>query len=233
MPAARGRSSRGLYVSSGTWSLLGVERTEPLLSDAAYRANFTNEAGVGGTVRFLKNLTGLWVLQECERAWRESATAVGYDELMQEAEAARSLGSAVDFDERSFAQRPPDMPAHIRRYCQDHALPVPDTRGETVRLILESLAQAYRRKLRTREDLIGERLSVLHVVGGGARNELLCRMTADACGCTVAAGPAEATAMGNLLVQASAVGALPAGASIRDVVRDSVSLATYQPSFAP
>jgi len=217
------------YVSSGTWSLLGVERTEPLLSDAAFRANFTNEAGAHGTVRFLRNLTGLWVLQECRRAWRASGTAAGYDELMREAEAAPSLTAAVDFDDPCFAQRSDDMPDRIRRYCRERSLPAPRTRGETVRLILESLAQAYRRTLRTLEETVGERLPVLHIVGGGARNELLCRMAADACGCTVVAGPAEATAIGNLLVQASAVGALPAGASIRDVVRASFTLATHHP----
>ena len=219
------------YVSSGTWSLLGVERAEPLLSDAAFRANFTNEAGADGTVRFLRNLTGLWVLQECRRAWRASGTAAGYDELMDKAEAAPSLTAAVDFADPCFAQRSDDMPDRIRRYCRDRALPEPHTRG-TVRLILESLTQAYRRTLRTLERLVGQRLPVLHIVGGGARNELLCRTTADACACTVVAGPAEATAIGNLLVQASAVGTLPAGAAIRDVVRASVALATYPPNVA-
>ena len=179
----------------------------------AFRANFTNEAGAAGTVRFLRNLTGLWVLQECRRAWRASGTA------------------AVDFDDPCFAQRSDDMPDRIRRYCRDRALPEPHTRG-TVRLILESLTQAYRRTLRTLERLVGQRLPVLHIVGGGARNELLCRTTADACACTVVAGPAEATAIGNLLVQASAVGTLPAGAAIRDVVRASVALATYPPNVA-
>lgn len=218
------------YVSSGTWSLLGVERTEPLLSDAALRANFTNEAGVDGTVRFLKNLTGLWVLQECERAWRDAGSAAGYDELTRQAEAARSVRSIVDFDDPAFARRTGDMPARIRRHCRERGLPAPRTRGETVRLILESLAQAYRRKLRTLEALVGERLPVLHIVGGGARNALLCRLTADACGCTVVAGPAEATAIGNLLVQARAAGALPAGRSIRDVVLASVTPAVHRPA---
>ena len=218
------------YVSSGTWSLLGVERAEPLLTDAAFRANLTNEAGAAGTVRFLRNLTGLWVLQECQRAWRASGTAPSYDELMREAEAAPSPKAAVNLDDPCFAQRSDDMPDRIRSYCRDHALPALHTRGEMVRLILESLAQAYRRTLRMLEGTVGERLPVLHIVGGGARNELLCRMTADACGCTVVAGPAEATAIGNLLVQASAVGALPAGATIRDVVRASVALAEYTPA---
>lgn len=219
------------YVSSGTWSLLGVERAEPLISDAAFRTNFTNEAGAGGTFRFLRNLTGLWVLQECLRAWRAAGTAAGYDQLMREAAASPSLTAAVDLDDPCFAHRSDDMSDRIRRYCRDHSLPAPRTRGETVRLILESLAQAYRRTLRTLEATVGERLPVLHVVGGGARNELLCRMTADTCGCTVVAGPAEATALGNLLVQASEVGALPVGTSIRDVVRGSVTLATYRPAL--
>lgn len=217
------------YVSSGTWSLLGVERTGPLLSDAAFRANFTNEAGVDGSVRFLKNLTGLWVLQECARAWR-GAGPVDYGELTRLAEAAGSMRSVVDFDDPAFAERSDDMPSRIRRYCRTRGLPAPRTRGQTVRLILESLAHAYRRKLRTLEELVGQRLPVLHVVGGGARNALLCRLAAEACGCTVVAGPAEATAIGNLLVQARAVGALPAGHSIRDVVRASVTPAVYRPA---
>ena len=189
VPAAPG-GPPWAYVSSGTWSLLGVERSQPLLSDAAFQANFTNEAGAHGTVRFLRNLTGLWVLQECQRAWRASGMAAGYDELMREAEATPSPTAAVDFDDPCFAQRYDDMPDRIRRYCREHAVPEPRTRGETVRLILESLAQAYRRTLGTLQETVGERLRVLHVVGGGAYNELLCRMTADACGCTVVAGPA-------------------------------------------
>ena len=216
------------YVSSGTWSLLGVERTGPLLSDAAFRANFTNEAGLDGSVRFLKNLTGLWVLQECARAWRGAGPA-DYDELTRLAETAGPVRTAVDFDDPAFAQRSGDMPGRIRRYCRTRGLPAPRTRGQTVRLILQSLAQAYRRKLRTLEELVGQRLPVLHVVGGGARNALLCRLTAEACGCTVVAGPAEATAIGNLLVQARAVGALPAGRSIRGVVRASFTPARYRP----
>ncbi len=229
VPADAGGGPPWAYVSSGTWSLLGVERTAPLLSDAAFQANFTNEAGIDGTVRFLKNLTGLWVLQECERAWRDAGSPAGYDELTRQAEAARSAQPVVDFDDPAFAQRSDDMPDRIRRHCRNRGLPAPRTRGETVRLILESLAQAYRRKLRTLEALVGERLPVLHIVGGGARNALLCRLTAEACGCTVVAGPAEATAIGNLLVQARATGALPAGRSIRDVVRASVTPAIYQP----
>lgn len=218
------------YVSSGTWSLLGVERNGPLLSDAAFRANFTNEAGVDGTVRFLKNLTGLWVLQECARAWRGAGSPAGHDELTRQAEAAGPVRRVVDFDDPEFAQRSDDMPGRIRRHCRTRGLPAPRTRGQTVRLILESLAQAYRRKLRTLEALVGQRLPVLHIVGGGARNALLCRLAAEACGCTVVAGPAEATAIGNLLVQARAAGALPAGRSIRGVVRASVTPAVYRPA---
>lgn len=181
----------GTLAGSRPVTELGVERAQPLLSYAAFRANFTNEAGAHGTVR---NLTGLWVLRECRRAWRASGMAAGYDELMRKVEAAPPLTAAVDFDDPCFAQRSDDMPERIRRYCRERSLPAPRTHGETVRLILESLAQAYRRTLRTLEEKVGEHLSVLHIVGGGARNELLCRMTADACGCTVVAGPAEATA---------------------------------------
>jgi rhamnulokinase len=216
------------YISCGTWSLLGVERAEPVLSEAACEASFTNELGLDGTVRFLKNLTGLWVLQECERAWEAEGQAFDYDTLQQEAAASAFEGRPLDLDEQRFLERG-GMPEKIQSFCREHDQPVPKTRGDFVRLILESLAADYRDKLGRMEDLIGERVRVIHIVGGGARNELLCQWTADATGRRVVAGPAEATAMGNLLIQARAIGGLPEGASIRDVVRASTDLRTYAP----
>jgi rhamnulokinase len=218
------------YISSGTWSLLGVERTDPVLTDAACEASFTNEIGVDGTVRFLKNLTGLWVLQECERAWRADGQDFDYDTLQREAAEAQSL-PVVDLDAPRFRERG-QMPEKLRRYCREHDQPVPETRGAFVRLILESLADDYRKKLLQLEDLVGDSIEVVHVVGGGARNELLCQWTADATGRRVVAGPAEATALGNLLIQARTLDGLPDGASVRDVVRASTSLRTYTPNAA-
>ena len=226
VPAEKG--TRWAYLSSGTWSLMGTERAEPVLTDGALQANFTNEAGLDGTIRFLKNLTGLWVLQECEREWKENGAEYAYEDLMREAEAAASYGRHVDLDEERFTRRG-GMTHKLRAYCHEHQIPVPKRRGETVRLILESLAESYRQTLRQLEKVTGEPVEVLHVVGGGARNALLCRLTAEACGCRVVAGPAEATALGNLLVQARTLGDLPEGMTIRDVVRRSCPVQTYEP----
>lgn len=216
------------YISCGTWSLLGAELPEPLLGAEAREAGFTNEAGLDGTVRFLKNLTGLWVLQECERAWREAGDAFTYDELLAEAEAAPGTGAFVDLNDPRFSLRG-DMEERLHAYCREHGLPVPESRGALVRTILESMAESHRRTLRLLEEVIGQSVEVLHIVGGGARNEMLCRLTAEACGCRVVAGPAEATALGNLLVQARTMGDLPRGTSLRAVVRASSELKMYEP----
>ncbi|MEF8795116.1 MAG: rhamnulokinase family protein [Salinivenus sp.] len=216
------------YISCGTWSLLGTERDAPVLTDAAREAGFTNELGLDGTVRFLKNLTGLWVLQECERAWTAEGQQFDYDTLQREARAAASLGT-IDLDEPRFLERG-GMPRKIEAYCREHDQPVPETRGAFVRLILESLAADYRDKLALLEDVIDERIEVVHLMGGGARNELLCQWTADATGRRVVAGPAEATALGNLLIQARATNGLPDGVPLRDVVRASTPLRTYEPA---
>ncbi|MFB6272041.1 MAG: rhamnulokinase family protein [Salinibacter sp.] len=215
------------YISCGTWSLLGVEREEPVLTDAACEASFTNELGLDGTVRFLKNLTGLWILQECERAWENQGQQFDHDTLQREAAEAASLGT-VDPNEPRFLERG-QMPQKIRSYCEENDQPTPETRGEVVRLILESLAADYRDKLDQMEQLVGEQIEVVHLVGGGSRNELLCQWTADATGRRVVAGPAEATALGNLLIQARTMGGLPDGVSIRDIVRASTDLRTYEP----
>ena len=216
------------YLSSGTWSLLGVELPGPVLTEAARKAGFTNEVGVGGTIRFLKNLTGLWVLQECERAWKAAGAAFDYATLLREAETALPAEGFVDLNEAQFGLRG-DMPEKLATYCREHGLAVPVTRGATVRLILESLAETYRQTLRVLEDLLERRIEVLHVVGGGSRNALLGQWTADACRCRVVAGPAEATALGNLLVQVQAMNDLSPGVSIRDIVRNSSDLRVFDP----
>ncbi len=216
------------YLSCGTWSLLGVEREESIFTDAAREAGYTNEIGLDSTVRFLKNLTGLWVLQECERTWEASGESVDYDTLQREAAAAPSPDGVLDLDQQQFLERG-EMPQKIRRYCRDEGLSVPETKGQFARLILESLAADYRDKLTALEAIVDEQIDVLHLVGGGSRNELLCQWTADATGCRVVAGPAEATALGNLLIQARTMGALPDGWSIRDIVRANVEMQTYEP----
>ena len=189
------------YISSGTWSLVGVELDEPVLSGAALRANFTNEGGVDATIRFLRNVAGLWVLSESMRAW-------GVDDvrpLLEEASAAPAFGPLVDLDAADFLA-PGDMVPRIEAACARTGQRPPATRGELVRCILESLALAYRRTVREVASLSGRTFDAVHVVGGGVRNELLCRLTADACGLPVLAGPVEASAMGNVLVQARALG---------------------------
>lgn len=226
-PAAGPRS--WAYLSCGTWSLLGVERPEPLLTEAARTAGFTNEAGLDGTIRFLKNITGLWILQECEREWKERGDVYTYDDLLAEAEAAPATGGLLDLSDPRFSTRG-DMQAKIIDYCREHKIPISEDRGLLVRAILESLAQAHRQTLHALEDVLDASIEVLHIVGGGSQNELLCQWTADACGCEVVAGPAEATALGNLLIQARTMGDLDAGVSIRDVVRHSSDLVTYHPS---
>ena len=216
------------YISCGTWSLLGVERAAPLLTDAAREADFTNELGLDGTVRFLKNLTGLWVLQECERAWAAEGPDVDYDTLQREARAADPQGT-IDLDDPRFLERG-QMPQKIEAYCREHDQPVPSTRGEIARLMLESLATDYRDKLELLETVLDEAIEIVHLMGGGSRNELLCQWTADATGRRVVAGPAEATALGNLLIQARAMDGLPDGTPLRDVVRASTPLRTYEPA---
>lgn len=227
---AEDEGSPWAYLSCGTWSLLGVERTDPVLSDAAREASFTNELGLDGTVRFLKNLTGLWVLQECERMWEDAGQQFDYDTLQREARAANSIGT-IDLDDPRFLERG-RMPEKIEAYCREQNRPVPSKRGEFVRLVLESLAADYRDKLARMEEILGEHVEVVHLMGGGSRNELLCQWTADATGRRVVAGPAEATALGNLLIQARAMGELPEGTSIREVVRANVDLDTYEPAVA-
>ena len=220
------------YISSGTWSLVGAELDRSVTTPAAREAGFTNESGLGGTIRFLKNRTGMWVLEECIREWAEAGERPAYETLMGEAEAelasARAALPPIDLDGAGFGERG-HMPAKIAAACERAGAPPPASRGALVRLVLESLSAGYRRTLDELEALTGERAEVVHVVGGGARNVLLNRLTAEACARPVVAGPAEATALGNLLVQAAATGGLPAGVSVREAARRSAELVEFVP----
>lgn len=211
------------YVSCGTWSLLGSVEPAPILTEAAREAGFTNEAGLDGTVRFLTNLTGLWALQECAREWGVADWAA----LEAEASAASPL-APIDLEDPRFLPRG-GMEARIREACRDAGQPEPQTRGEVVRLLLASIAASYRRALRDLERVTGRSVATLHLFGGGSQNRLLCQLTADACGVRVVAGPAEATALGNLLVQARTMGDLD-GLTIRDAARRSSDLHDYLPT---
>ena len=226
MPAA---GDDWAYLSSGTWSLLGVELTEPLLSDAARRANFTNEIGFGGTIRFLTNLVGLWIVQECRREWTRDGTAWSYDELTQQVADAPALRALIRPDDPRFLG-PDEMPEKVRAFCRETGQALPETPGEIIRCALESLALLYRERLDEVESLTNRKLRVLHIVGGGSRNRLLNQFAADATGRTVIAGPVEATAIGNVLVQAIALGHLDSLASLRRVVRESFEVERFEPA---
>ncbi len=217
------------YISSGTWSLVGVELPAPVLSEASRRANFTNELGAGGTVRYLRNVMGLWVLQECLRSWNDDGLEVDLPDLLTAARAEPALACVVDIDDPAFLP-PGDMPTRVSRAAERTGQQPPRTPPAIARCVLDSLALAYRRALRQAVELSGRRVEVVHIVGGGSRNELLCQSTADATGLPVVAGPVEGTATGNLLIQAQAHGALPPGlGALRDVVAASTSTRRYEP----
>ncbi|WP_329023272.1 MULTISPECIES: rhamnulokinase family protein [unclassified Streptomyces] len=216
------------YISCGTWSLAGLELDAPVVTDASREANFTNERGVDGTIRYLRNIMGMWLLEECRRTWAGQGLPADLPGLLAGAARARPFASLVDADSPDFLA-PGDMPERIRAYCRRTGQPVPEEQGEIVRCILESLALAHRRALRQAAGLAGRDITRIHMVGGGSRNELLCRFTADATGLPVVAGPAEATALGNILVQARAhglVGDLPA---MRRLVATTQELRHYAP----
>ncbi|MFE9204430.1 rhamnulokinase family protein [Micromonospora sp. NPDC007230] len=213
------------YVSCGTWSLVGVELDAPVLTEASRQANFTNESGVNGTIRYLRNVMGLWLLQESLRTWG----ATDLPDLLRRAAREPAFRSVVDPDDPRFLP-PGDMPTRIADACGHAGEPVPATPAATVRCIVDSLALAHRRAVRQAQQLSGRHVDAVHVVGGGARNELLCQLTADACGLPVFAGPVEATALGNILVQARAAGAVSGDlAALRSVLRDTQRIVRYEP----
>jgi sugar (pentulose or hexulose) kinase len=218
------------YISSGTWSLVGMELDEPVLTEASRRAGFTNEAGLDGRIRYLHNVTGLWLLQESVRAWAAAGQPVDLTALLAEAAGRPALTSVVDTDDPVFLA-PGDMPGRLAAACRAAGDRVPGTPAEMTRCILDSLALAYRRAILAVQELSGRPAAVIHMVGGGVRNELLCQLTADACGLPVIAGPVEAAALGNALVQARALGAAPGDlAGLRALVRDTQELRRFEPS---
>ena len=221
---------RAAYISSGTWSLVGVELDAPVLTEAARLANFTNEGGVDGTIRFLTNVMGLWVLSEAMRCWSSAGERIDLADLLAAAAEVTPLRTVVDIDDPAFLP-PGDMDARIAGQCAQTGQPAPRTTAETARCILDSLALSYRRNVALAGRLTGGPVEVVHVVGGGARNELLCQLTADACGVPVLAGPTEAAAIGNVLVQARALGVdLPDLGAMRVLVRETHEPRRYLPS---
>jgi rhamnulokinase len=230
VPAASrpGQRPDWCYISSGTWSLMGVETPQPIINDRCYQLNFTNEGGIGGTTRVLKNIAGLWLVQECRRIWKVQGREFSFDELTQRASEALPLTSLINPDDTSFVA-PKDMPAAIRDHCTRTGQIAPATEGAVIRTALESLALRYRMVLGYLEELIGGRIETIHIVGGGAQNRLLCQMTADACNRRVVAGPVEATALGNLMMQAVAQGAVGSIAQAREIIRISFAAQDYHP----
>jgi rhamnulokinase len=218
------------YISCGTWSLVGMELAQPVLTEASRAANFTNETGVDGTIRYLRNVMGLWLLQESVRAWAEAGPAPDLGELLAAAAQAEPLQVVVDPDDPAFLP-PGDMPARIAQAAQRTGQQPPADPPATVRCILDSLALAYRRAVGAVQELSGREISVVHVVGGGARNELLLQLTADACGLPVIAGPVEAAALGNVLIQARALGAGPGDLDgMRSLLRATQQLRRFEPA---
>jgi sugar (pentulose or hexulose) kinase len=227
--AVPAESGRIVFISSGTWSLVGSETPKPVISERSLAFNFTNEGGIGGTFRFLKNISGLWLVQECRRAWAAAGQEFSYAELTRLAAEAPAFHSLVDPNDAAFLS-PGEMPERIGRYCLKRGQPPPTGAGQFVRCALESLALAYRKAIEELEQALGYTLEAIHIVGGGSQNRLLNQFAADATGKPVIAGPVEATAIGNVLVQAMAMGQLSSLAEARQLVRRSFPVEVFEPA---
>jgi rhamnulokinase len=226
--AVPARGDDWAYLSSGTWSLIGVELPAPLINEAARAHNFTNEAGSGGSTRFLKNVAGLWLLQESRRAWARQGHDLNYGTLAIQAEHTEPFRSLIDPSDGRFL-KPDDMPERIAAYCRESGQPEPKTPGQFTRCIYESLALLYRRTLDEIEEITGRRIARLHIVGGGSQSALLNQFAASATGRIVLAGPVEATAIGNVLLQAIALGHLDSLTGLRRTVRASFPIPEFHP----
>ena len=220
------------YISSGTWSLLGAEIRTPLCEPGVMNANYTNEGGIDGAIRLLKNIMGLWIIQECKREWDRRADAVSFSQIVEMAEMAEPFIAFIDVDDPCFLA-PNDMPARIQEYCRKTGQRVPASRGEIARVVYENLALKYRWAIeRLENDMLKKRVNALHIVGGGSKNEMLNRFTADAINRAVIAGPDEGTVIGNVLVQAMGMGALKDVAALRRVVEASFPTRRLEPENA-
>jgi rhamnulokinase len=226
--AVPARGNRHAYLSSGTWSLIGVETSEPVITDASFEFGFTNEIGVFDTVRVLKNISGLWLVQECRRTWAASGEECGYESLTDLAARSAPFAALIDPDFEEFAL-PGNMPARIADYCRQTGQTPPPDRGSNIRTVLESLALKYRFVLQRAEQLAGRSAEVLHIVGGGTRNELLNQFAANALHRPVITGPVEATSAGNILMQMVGTGELGSLEQGRDLIRRSFATRMYEP----
>lgn len=217
------------YLSSGTWSLMGIETKNPVINEITERENITNEGGVDGTFRVLKNITGMWIIEQCLQSWKRKGINYSYPEVVALAAAAPAFKSFINPDDPCFTA-PADMPAAIEDYCRRTSQTVPENQGEFLRIVFESLALKYRHILNIFRSVAENPIDRLHVIGGGSRNELLNQFTADAIGIPVFAGPAEASALGNIMVQAQAAGAVSDLAAIRRIMAKNITLRVYNPA---
>ena len=215
------------YISSGTWSLMGIESDKPLISKEILDLNFTNEGGVEGTTRFLKNIMGMWLLQECRRVWSQEVN-YSWNEMVDLSTRAQPFKCLIDPDDTNFLN-PADMPEAITNYCLKTGQTPPQSHGEFIRCIFESLAMKYRLTLDSIRSVISYPIEKVHIIGGGANNELLCQYSANALGLPVVAGPIEATAIGNILIQAKAMHSVDSLEGIRTMVRNSFDTKTFEP----
>jgi rhamnulokinase len=230
--AVPAQNERFAWISSGTWSIVGGEVGQAVINEAALAFNFTNEGGVNDTFRFSKNVAGLWIVQECRRDWLRQGQEHSYTELTAQAAQAAPLHSLIDPDHAVFSKPSEpgdDMPSRVRDFCLRTGQPVPESKGALVRCVLESLALKYRWVLERTEEILGYQLSPLHIVGGGTQNKLLSQFTADATGRLVVAGPVEATALGNVIVQMMALGQVGSLAQGRDLIRRSFEVENFDP----
>jgi rhamnulokinase len=216
------------YISSGTWSLMGIESKKPLISDQTLSYNFTNEGGVEKTYRVLKNIMGLWLIQECKRCWDNKKQEYSFPEIVKMAEQAEPFKSLVDPDNPAFLN-PLDMPAALADFCKSTGQPVPQTHAGFSRCVFDSLALKYRSVIESLKIISDKRIEKIHVIGGGSQNELLCQFTANATGLPVVAGPAEGTAIGNIMVQAMGLGHVKSLSEIRHTIRNSFEFKSYRP----
>jgi rhamnulokinase len=220
--------AESVFISSGTWSLMGVELDAPNVSDESYRLGFTNEGGADGSTLLMKNITGLWIIQECMRHWKSQGQNHSWDDLQTAASLATPFKCLIDSNARDF-QMPCDMPDAIRHYCHATHQPVPETVGEIARCAFESLSLKYRSVLDSLTSLTGRAFCTLRVMGGGSLNTMLCQMTADACDAQVVCGPVEASALGNVMMQAVATGHLPSIAAGRAAISASIQSRSFEP----
>ena len=226
--AVPAKSEKFIWISSGTWSIMGTETKDPVISEKSKEYNFTNEGGYGDTIRFSKNITGLWVEQESKRQWEREGEKISFAELAEMAAEAEPLRCFIDTDDARFAT-PGNIPKRIADYCRETGQFVPQTKGEIVRCILESLAMRYRYTVECIDEMCGERIPAINIVGGGTKEEQLSQFAATACGRPVYAGPVEATAIGNIAAQAIALGAIKDMWEAREIIANSFEIKEYQP----